>query len=342
MTETATYSDNLMQSSEYLRLTIALLSKHKIPTDPHNYQIGYDHVSGRNQSLTNDLSKLFQQSPIPSEKQLQNLYQNHFVQDEAFLEIMRLELRRIISSILKDLGYTDNQLSSYSQTLNQFVHILDTQTPSSDLLEKTKKVIDETHAMEKSQKNIEKQMSDVVTEIDNLRKELEQVKEEAKIDTLTGIANRKTFDTELEAIIFSSREDKTSFSLLMLDIDHFKVFNDNFGHLVGDKVLRYVAATFKRNIKGNDFVARFGGEEFVIILPDTNISGAMTVAEQIRNAISSGKLITKGKVTSYGKLTISIGATQFRASDLSHELVERADKALYIAKERGRNRVEKL
>ncbi|MCU7939456.1 MAG: GGDEF domain-containing protein [gamma proteobacterium symbiont of Bathyaustriella thionipta] len=342
MTDKTTYSDNFKQSSEFLRLAIALLAKHKIPDDPHNYQMGYEYVSGKNQILTDDLSQVLKQSNFPSEKQLNNLYSRYFVQDEAFFEIMREEIRCIITNVLKEFGHSGNQLSTYSLTLNQFVNILDSQTTPADMFKETQKVIEDTHSMEKSQQHMETQMVSVIAEIDSLRKKLEQVKEESKTDTLTGIANRRAFDTSLEHSILISRENNKPFSLLLVDIDHFKSFNDNHGHLIGDKVLRYIATSLKRNIKGNDCVARFGGEEFVIILPGTSINGAMTVAEQVREAISSGNLTDRETDTSYGKVTVSIGATQFRVSDLSNELIGRADKALYLAKERGRNRVEKL
>lgn len=342
MTDKTTYSDDFKQSSEFLRLAIALLAKHKIPADPHNYQLSYECVSGKNQTLSDDLSKLVEQSNVPSEKQLNSLYEHYFLQDEAFLEVMRQEIRQIIASIMEEFDYSGKHLSSYSQTLNQFIGILDGQTSPAVMLDETQKIIAETNTMQQSQQHLNTQMRSVVAEIDSLRKELEQVKEESKTDTLTGIANRKAFDATLEHSILTSREDNKPFCLLLLDIDHFKKFNDNYGHLIGDKVLRYVAVSLKRSVKGNDFVARFGGEEFVIILPGTNIDGAMTVAEQIREAISSGKLTDKGSDTSYGTLTISIGVTQFRASDLSNELIDRADKALYLAKDRGRNRVEKL
>ncbi len=342
MTNKTTYSDTLSQSSEFLRLAIALLAKHKIPADPHNYQVTYECVSGRNQALVEALSQLLKQNPNPSDEQLESLYQSYFVQDEAALEMMRTEIRRIIHCMLKDFSHSDNQLSHYSQTLNQFVTILDTEKAPEHLLTSTQKVIEETRSLEHSQQHIEKQMNNVIAEIDLLRKELEQVKEESKMDALTGIANRKAFDIEIDATILAARNSREPFSLLMLDIDHFKLFNDTYGHLVGDKVLRYVATLLKRNIKGRDFVARFGGEEFMIILPATNINGAMVISEQIREAISSGTLTAKDNDVSYGKLTLSIGVTQFRASDLSEVLIDRTDKALYLAKERGRNRVEKL
>ncbi|MCW8928941.1 MAG: GGDEF domain-containing protein [Gammaproteobacteria bacterium] len=345
MTHKITYSDSLSKSSEFLRLAISLLARYKMPADPHNYQISYEHVSGRNEALSHDLEHILEQSKSPPVKQFKNIYDVYFERDEEYLDIMRLELRQIISSMLKDFGYSHNELSNYSKTLTQFIDILDSHpssASSNDLLEKTQNVIDETHSLSQSQQTTEQKMSTIIAEIDLLRKELDQVKEESKKDTLTGIANRKAFDAELEQSILTSRENNKPFCLLMLDIDHFKAFNDNYGHLVGDKVLRYVAGSLKRNIKGNDFVARYGGEEFGIILPMTGINGAITVAEQIREAISSGKLTDKATEMTYGKLTISIGVTQFRASDLGHELIERADKALYLAKERGRDRVEKL
>lgn len=342
MTDKITYSDDINKSSEFLRLSISLLSKHKMPVNPHNYQMAYEYVSGRNQLFNNDLDRLIKQTDPLEEEQLRTLYQHYFLQDEAFLEAMRQELRHIISKLLDEFGYSGKQVSNYTDTLHQFVDILDGQGSFNDMLKETQKVIEETHSLEKSQQGLKSQVYDIIAEVDNLRKELQQVKEESKIDALTGIANRKAFDMELEHLILAARETRKPLCLLLLDIDHFKRFNDTYGHLIGDKVLRYVAASFKRNIKGNDFLARFGGEEFVIILPSTGINGAVILAEQIREDVSSGNLTGRESDTSYGKMMISIGVTQFRASDLPDELIARADKALYLAKDRGRNRVEKL
>jgi len=336
------YPENIEQSSEFLRMAIVILAQHKMPANPHNYQISYEYVSGKNQALIDDFSKLIKHKSVPPEEQLQFLYQRYFFQDEEFLELMRLEIRRIISFVLDELTQPDKQRHSYLKTLQNFVDFLDSESETELLLNETQEVIAHTHAMKESQQHIEQQMGHAAAEIDALRKELERVKEESKLDTLTSIANRKAFNSELDAYVQTSRDNRQIFCLLMLDIDRFKKFNDNYGHLIGDKVLRFVASILKRSIKGNDFVARFGGEEFVIILPKTLISGAMTVAEQIRKAVSMGKLTAKESQKSYGKLAISIGVTQFRLDDLADKLIQRADKALYLAKQRGRNRVEKL
>ncbi len=336
------YTDNSSKTAEFLRLTLAFLGKYKIPANPHNYQIAYGYIAGKNLELMNDFDEIIKLSNFPDENQLKVLYKQYYLQNEDSLNKIRHEIKRIITNALQEFNFSDAKLSNYGQTLNQFAEILNSNESPMDLLEETNRVIKETYDLEQSQHGVETKMTNVLAEIDNLRKELEQVKKESNTDALTAISNRKAFDSILQHSILSSRETQQGFCLLLLDIDHFKVFNDTYGHLVGDKVLRYVASSLKRSIKKTDFIARFGGEEFAIILPDSDINSAMVVAEQLRKIVSAGKLMDKGKNISYGKTMVSIGVTQFRASDLSNEIVDRADKALYLAKDRGRNRVEKL
>jgi diguanylate cyclase len=128
-------------------------------------------------------------------------------------------------------------------------------------------------------------------------------------------------------------------SLLMCDIDHFKKFNDTFGHLTGDQVLRLVASTVKQNVKGLDIAARYGGEEFVIALPNTSLQSANTVAEHIRRAVMTKELVKRSTGENLGRVTLSLGAAVLRAQDTAQMLIDRADKCLYAAKRNGRNRV---
>ena len=127
--------------------------------------------------------------------------------------------------------------------------------------------------------------------------------------------------------------------LLIIDIDHFKKFNDVHGHIVGDEVLRFVAKNIQKLIRGNDYVSRFGGEEFTVILPKTPLLGAMTVAENIRTSFAKLKLERKGKSVQLGTITVSIGVAQYRPGESIETLIKRADQALYFAKNAGRNRV---
>lgn len=255
--------------------------------------------------------------------------------------MMRQELRRIILNAQGEFERSGGNLSSYATTLSRFADILDPSMPSELMEVEVQKVISDTRAAEKSQRHLESHVHTLLSEVESLRKEIFQIKEESQTDSLTGIPNRKAFDSALEQMIHDAREKKQKFCVMIADIDHFKQFNDTHGHLVGDKVLRFVAATLKRGLKGRDTAARYGGEEFTIILPQTDLAGGYSVAEQIREAVSAGKLVDKENHATLGKITISIGVAEFYMSDLPNPLIQRADRGLYLAKDRGRNRVEK-
>jgi diguanylate cyclase len=127
--------------------------------------------------------------------------------------------------------------------------------------------------------------------------------------------------------------------LMMLDIDRFKEINDRHGHLIGDKVIKYVATTLKRLVRGGDFVARYGGEEFGIILDDTPEKGAIIVAENVRATIEQAMLKRTDTGDPIGTVTVSIGISRYGKGDTGESLLDRADRALYHAKQEGRNRV---
>jgi diguanylate cyclase len=168
---------------------------------------------------------------------------------------------------------------------------------------------------------------------------LDRIRKESLTDGLTGIANRRSFDAALDSAIEAAEKGSRPFSVLLADIDRFKNFNDTYGHLVGDRILRFVARTLKQCIKGNDKPARYGGEEFGVVLPSTFLSGAQVVAEQIRHQIGSAELTNRTTGEKFGTITISIGVAQYRKGDTAASLLQRADRALYEAKSSGRNRV---
>jgi diguanylate cyclase len=125
----------------------------------------------------------------------------------------------------------------------------------------------------------------------------------------------------------------------MIDIDHFKKFNDTYGHLVGDQVLRLVARTMVENLKGRDIIARYGGEEFVILLPSTKLEDAIRVGDHLRSCLGNKSIRKRNSNETLGTVTVSIGATLYYAGELLDEFIGRADIALYKAKNAGRNQV---
>jgi diguanylate cyclase len=125
---------------------------------------------------------------------------------------------------------------------------------------------------------------------------------------------------------------------MLTDIDYFKKFNDSYGHLTGDQVLRLVAIAVKQNVKGQDVAARYGGEEFAIVLPQTRLDDAMVLADQIRQTMRRRRIVRKETRDDFGTITLSIGAACYRPGEPLAEIVRRADAALYFAKNNGRNR----
>jgi diguanylate cyclase len=201
------------------------------------------------------------------------------------------------------------------------------------------RLLAETRRMQHTNRDLEHKLDASREDIAALQRDLDDVRRESMLDPLTKIANRKSFDEGIEVAIGEADANDAPLCLLIIDIDHFKNFNDTYGHQTGDQVLRLVAMTLKSNIKGQDLAARYGGEEFVAILPFTDLSGAVIVAENIRRAIQAKELLKRSTNEKLGRITASFGVAAYRPGDTPMALIERADRCLYAAKHAGRNRV---
>ena len=174
---------------------------------------------------------------------------------------------------------------------------------------------------------------------DQLRTRLEESVEMAITDSLTGLYNRRYLEKHLQMLVDESLTTGANLSLLILDVDKFKRVNDQFGHDAGDMVLEQFATRLRRNVRGVDLVCRLGGEEFVVIMPDTFMTNAFIVAERLRHAISS-KPFTIGRTQEPLDITASVGVSALeKVDDCPESVLKRADQALYSAKRAGRNRV---
>lgn len=170
-----------------------------------------------------------------------------------------------------------------------------------------------------------------------VRENLEEQRQKALIDPLTGLPNRAAWSERLEHEVAQWQQHGNSLLLAMLDLDHFKRINDNYGHLAGDRVLKLIASVLRKRLRGSDFIARFGGEEFVLLAPDTSMATGAKLAEALRLAIEACPFHFKGEPVT---VTVSIGLTAFKAGEHGDSVLKRADQALYRAKNAGRNRVE--
>jgi diguanylate cyclase len=185
---------------------------------------------------------------------------------------------------------------------------------------------------------LESRLAETTAELGRLRENLDQVRKDAMTDGLTNLANRKAFDESLEATCERADAEGQSMTLAIIDIDHFKGFNDAWGHQIGDQVLRYVASVIGRLGAKPRFAARYGGEEFAIIFPGENSRTAMAILEEIRIEVSSRSLKRRSTNEDLGAITVSAGFAERLVGETAVSLIERADAALYASKHAGRNR----
>ncbi|WIE50752.1 GGDEF domain-containing protein [Pseudomonas sp. GM17] len=185
--------------------------------------------------------------------------------------------------------------------------------------------------------SLAERVSSMEQEAQGYREHLEEQRQKALIDPLTGLPNRAAWSERLEHEVAQWQQHGNTLLLAMLDLDHFKRINDNYGHLAGDKVLKIIAGVLRKRLRGNDFIARFGGEEFVLLIPDTTWPVGARLAETLRAAIEACPFHFKGERVT---ITMSIGMSAFKPGERSDLVLKRADQALYRAKEAGRNRVE--
>lgn len=200
-------------------------------------------------------------------------------------------------------------------------------------------IVESTRKMMEKNQELEIQLVNSSHQVTELRRNLDDLTREAMTDSLTGLANRKAFDVHVQESIELFKTTEATFVLMLLDIDHFKKFNDSFGHQVGDQVLRLVARTLTDNVKGRDIAARYGGEEFAILLPDTPVSAGIRVAEGLRKSVESKEVVNKVTQQNMGRITLSVGIAEYSPGENLSALIARADAALYEAKKAGRNRV---
>ena len=186
-------------------------------------------------------------------------------------------------------------------------------------------------------KGLAERVAHMEQEAQGYREHLEVQRQKALIDPLTGLPNRAAWSERLDYEVNAWHQRGNSLSLAMLDLDHFKRINDGYGHLAGDKVLKIIANVLSKRLRPTDFIARFGGEEFVLLMPDSALADALAVGEVLREAIAACPFHFKGEPVT---ITVSMGVAQFQAGERSDLALKRADEALYRAKAAGRNQVQ--
>ncbi len=308
---------------------------------PRNYEIWYVYATGYNPELNKIINETLSRNGKLTESDLQQIYDNYLSQARVTDRLGKVggrvvsEIDDVMVLITDALGMSTN----FGDSLEGATERLTKAKDRDQIKSIVETLVSATREMHDTNKALEFRLTTSREEISHLQQSLAAIRTESLTDPLTSLGNRKYFDQTIEAAVAQAHERREPMSVLMIDIDHFKSFNDNYGHLTGDQVLRLVGLALKQSVKGQDVTARYGGEEFAVILPNTALRPALAVADNIRQAVMSKLLKKKSTGEILGHVTISAGVSMLRADDDVHTLIDRADSCLYAAKRNGRNRV---
>ncbi len=327
------------QNSHFLRQILQFLTTHKIVPTPINYAISYDYISGSNRKLIATIDSLIQKNIALDQTILNKLYKQ-FVCDTTFetFDKINQDFETLLNETRDTVAATSKKASDAGDTFAEQAETIAAINNTGDLENVVSKIISETNGMAETSKNLKKDLDEANREMEKLRAELVKVREAARTDALTGLLNRGTFDKALNSLLEKNEQQESC--LALLDLDHFKQVNDNFGHLIGDNVLKFTAKLLQKYADPEHHIARYGGEELAIIMPNTSTDHAREIAEKIRTTLANSRLKKKNSSESIGQITVSIGISKLHQGDTAENLIQRADTALYRAKETGRNKVE--
>lgn len=248
-------------------------------------------------------------------------------------------LDRELNSVASAIAQAHKSQVAYGETLAGASVGMETIQDAGGLKVLVRDLATATRKVERENATLEKRLENSTREVTRLREHLEQVRRDAMTDALTNLANRKAFDEQLDRLCTISEQERTPLTLAVLDIDHFKRFNDTWGHQTGDQVLRYVASVLGRIAKDPRVAARYGGEEFAMIFPNEAAGVVEAALNAARQEIAGRSLRRRSTNDDLGAVTISAGFAERRPGETASALLGRADQALYASKRAGRNQV---
>jgi len=336
-------TDSKSRSNSFALAEQALrrLAEHRLAPSPQNYTVFFHYCAADLPDLTRLVERQIAETPTLTQQHLTEFFNRFFSIDNqaTAVESAADRTQSAISKLLDlltqagvDTGRYHQSLKSFqaeltvTRTVDQISHLLDA------IAEETKTIVD-------GHSRLQADLGATSKQLESMRADLHKARTEAMTDGLTGLPNRKAFDAALGEATAAAVLETEPLALLMIDIDHFKKFNDAHGHLVGDRVLKLVGKTLRECVKGRDTPARYGGEEFAIILPETTLNNAITVGNHVRKTVGSRRIINRSTSEDFGTITLSVGATQYVPGEPLAEFIKRADVALYAAKRNGRNQV---
>ncbi len=336
------YVESIDDTQDLATKALTFLGRQNLALIPQNYTVAYGFFTGKRPALNSEIKKMIAVGGVgPSE--MVALYDAYFglEAESVMLRSAREMVEGIIANLRQSVAAAGEDAAGYGEILQDFLgQAAAGRGGPEDLAQATKVILAETEKMESRHSDLRWQFAETCEEVTQLGRNLDKMHLAADTDSLTGVANRQHFETRCREMLDQAAVNGAPISVLMADIDHLESVNDNHGRQVGDHVLRLVSVAISQAVRGGDFVARHGGEEFAVLLSQTGLDGALSVAENIRHAIASKRLTRKSTGEELGVITLSLGAAHYRDGECADGLIRRAQEGLSRAKRRGCNRVE--
>jgi diguanylate cyclase len=321
--------------------TLDLMRLHGVPPTGANYELWLGYRLGRNAALREAVDSRIASGLGFTGDFSQKLHEQFFTGMGASAQIVLAgeQIARDLGNVLAFLRDAEAKSDTYGRTLESAATDLNRGLGPEQIRQIVSSLAAATLDMANHNQHLNQQLQRSTGEIESLRSSLESVRLESLTDSLTGLANRRMFDETLRMRIDEARAQRSELCLLLCDIDHFKRFNDTWGHHTGDQILRFLASAMQAHARPDFLVARYGGEEFAMLLPRMSPRGAAQTAEALRSAIQTKRLRRRSTNEDLGQVTVSIGIARLQPGDTPQGFVERADACLYASKRNGRNQV---
>lgn len=319
---------------------LCAMAEQRIPPTPQNFQVWFKYALGISADLTRTINILIgnrRKFDAATNEELFRTYVGpQVVSTETAINNASQQLHDVLTSAKQFLARAVADNREQIRAINDVADRTETGDDPKLLIES---LMEELTKATVRATELEASFSEKSRELDAIRDSLNKSEQRAKTDMLTGLPNRHALDEFFRAAQIEAMENGTSLGALLIDIDHFKKFNDDFGHGVGDQVLRLVATALRERLREIDLPARYGGEEMIVVLPGASLATCAAIAERIRHAISERQIVRRSTGEVLRGITVSIGVGQFQFGETVVDLIDRCDRALYLAKKMGRNRV---
>lgn len=328
------------RSWELAEIALHQIKSLDLAAGPESFELWFTYASGVNAPLNNAINDLLSQQGHLSEPDINRLFEM-FLSSRRFVQRLCAisdQLSGEIAQVEKNIAASITSANALNTEIGGSFADLDKKKSQDELGMLVEALVASTKEFQRVNSVQLGQLQEAESRAASLQQSVNEIRQESVTDALTSLANRRHFDTSILAAVVTAEKSGAPLALLFCDIDRFKSLNDQFGHRVGDQVLRKIAEVIKQNLRHGDIGARYGGEELVAILPDTPLTAAKNIGERIRTAIERTSFVRRGTGEKLPPVTISVGIATFQVGDTADQMIERADACLYAAKNAGRNR----